>query len=62
MKLREVYQKLRNEHIQLLRTNGEMTKRLAGLEEAQAKDDTDKIVSGDQLLIISLYGVMPRGS
>ena len=34
MKLREVYQKLRGEHIILLRTNGETQKKLLTAEKA----------------------------
>lgn len=33
-KLREVYQKLRSEHITLLRTNGEVSKKLITAEKA----------------------------
>ena len=35
VKLREVYQKLRGEHIVLLRTNGESQKKLLTIEKAK---------------------------
>jgi hypothetical protein len=35
VKLREVYQKLRGEHITLLRTNGENQKKLLTVEKAK---------------------------
>lgn len=36
MKLREVYQKLRSEHIVLLRTNGESQKKLQSADKEKA--------------------------
>ncbi len=44
VKLRDVYQKLRSEHIVLLRTNGEAQKRLQTTEkESTTKDDQAKV-------------------
>ena len=46
MKLREVYQKLRSEHIVLLRTNGESQKRLQGVDQEKANMEEEIKVCG----------------
>ena len=47
MKLREVYHKLRAEHITLLRTNGENQKKVQTMEKAQQEVDEQRKVSND---------------
>lgn len=48
VKLREVYQKLRGEHITLLRTNGENQKKLLAVEKAKMDAEGEaKVGFGD---------------
>ena len=48
--LREVYQKLRNEHIQLLRSNGETQKKLNKAESDLLKEETTRLVSSGHVM------------
>jgi hypothetical protein len=58
-KLREVYQKLRSEHIVLLRTNGEAQKTLQVKEkEKSTMDDEVKVCKGEHFLLGWIDGLL----
>lgn len=43
--LKDIYQKLRNEHVQLLRTNGDTQKKLHETETQLLKEEATSVVS-----------------
>ena len=55
MKLREVYQKLRAEHIVLLRTNGESQKKLQTIETSAKEAEEERMVGYKLSVYLSVF-------